>query len=135
MALFDWKDSYSVAVPKYDAQHKKLIELVNKLHQSMSEGKGREVLEGILTELIKYTKTHFADEENELKRLSYPDFVNHKREHDKLTADVMKFYDDFKAGKGSVTVEILNFLKNWLMNHIMGTDKKYGQFLTSKGVK
>lgn len=135
MALFDWKDSFSVAVPKYDSQHKVLIDLINKLHQAMSEGKGKDVLEKTLLDLINYTKTHFADEEAEFKKHSYPEFALHKMEHEKLTMDVLKYYDNFKDGKGGLTIEMLNFLKNWLQNHIMGTDKKYSQFLLSKGVK
>ena len=135
MALIEWKDTLSVSVSKYDEQHKKLISLINQLHEAMSAGKGKDVLEKVLSDLIAYTKNHFADEEAELKKNNYMDFLNHKKEHDKLTMEVVKFYDEFKAGRTSITVEILSFLRFWLQDHIMKTDKKYGAFLQSKGVK
>ncbi len=135
MALFEWKDSFSVTVPKYDLQHKKLISLINDLHAAMGAGKGKDVLEKTFTELLTYTKTHFADEESEFRKHSYPEAFFHVKEHEKLTKEAVKYYDDFISGKNTISIELLTFLKDWLMNHIMGTDKKYAAFLTSKGVK
>lgn len=135
MALLEWKDSFSVTVPKYDNQHKKLITLINELHGAMSTGQGNAVLGKIFTELLNYTKTHFADEEAEFKKHSYPEYATHKLEHDKLTNEVVKLYNDFNSGRGSLSIETMNFLRNWLQNHIVGTDKKYAAYLTLKGVK
>lgn len=135
MALLEWKETYSVSVQKYDEQHKKLISLINNLHAAMSAGKGKEALGVIFTELIEYTKHHFADEEAEFKKHKYPEIALHQMEHEKLTKEVLKYYNEFMAGKTNLSIEILNFLKNWLQNHIMGTDKRYAPFLKSKGVK
>jgi hemerythrin len=135
MALLEWKDSFSVSIPKFDDQHKKLISLINDLHAAMGAGKGKEVLGKIFAELIEYTKSHFADEEAEFKKYNYPETFFHQKEHEKLTNDVVKYYNEFTAGKATISIEIMNFLKNWLQNHIMGTDKKYSSYLKAKGVK
>jgi hemerythrin len=135
MALIEWKESLSVSIPKYDNQHKKLIALINQLHEAMSAGKGKDVLGKVFAELLDYTKTHFADEEAEFKKHAYPEYPLHKSEHDRLTNEVKKYYEEFMAGKGSLSIEIQAFLRDWLQKHIMGTDKKYVPFMTSKGVK
>lgn len=135
MALLEWKESFSVSVAKFDNQHKKLISLINELHAAMSEGKGKEVLGKVFTELINYTKTHFADEETEFKKYAYPEFATHKNEHEKLTKEVINYYNEFMAGKTSLSIDMLTFLRDWLQKHIMGTDKRYSSFLASKGIK
>ena len=74
MALIKWTSALSVAVPEIDLQHQKLVSLINQLHESMLSGKGREVLGGVLNELIDYTKRHFADEEELMRRHNYPEY-------------------------------------------------------------
>lgn len=124
----------SVNIRSIDDQHKKLVALVNNLHDAMSAGKGQQVLGKILDELIEYTKTHFATEERLMIAHTYPGYLSHKKEHDGLTQQVIAIHQDFKAGKPVITVEIMRFLKDWLGRHIKGTDQKYGPFLISKGV-
>ena len=59
----------------------------------------------------------------------------HKIVHDKLTKQVIEQQQDIKNGKALITMEVMSFLKNWLIDHIQNTDKKYSAFLISKGVK
>ncbi|MGD1075133.1 MAG: bacteriohemerythrin [Thermodesulfovibrionales bacterium] len=134
MALITWSDDLSVNIGSIDAQHKKLVALVNTLHDAMSSGKGQQALGKILDELIEYTKSHFATEERLMTTHVYPGYLSHKKEHDGLTQQVLTVHQDFKAGKPVITVEIMRFLKDWLSRHIQGTDKKYSPFLISKGV-
>jgi hemerythrin len=134
MALITWSDDLSVNIGSIDNQHKKLVALVNNLHDAMSTGKGQQALGKILDELIEYTKTHFVTEERLMTAHSYPGYLSHKKEHDGLTQQVLSVHRDFKSGKPVITVEIMRFLKDWLSTHIKGTDQKYGPFLISKGV-
>ncbi|MBI3592188.1 MAG: hemerythrin family protein, partial [Nitrospirae bacterium] len=78
--------------------------------------------------------THFANEENMMKTHAYPDYLKHKAEHDNLTKQALDLQKQHKEGKPVLTIELMTFLKNWLSNHIMGTDKKYSPFLNSKGI-
>lgn len=135
MALITWSDKYSVGISSIDLQHKKLAELVNQLHAALAAGKAKEIQSKILSELIVYTKTHFTFEEKLLQAEKFPGYLPHKLEHDTLTNKVMLFQKDLNAGKASVTIDLMEFLKDWLLNHIVGTDKKYSQHLKSKGVQ
>ncbi len=129
-----WSNELSVNIIEIDNQHKKLLDLINALHAAMSSGKGKEILEDIFSELIEYTKTHFSFEENLMGKHNYSDIASHKMAHKKLTEQVMGFYNEFKSGKIGLPVIIFSFLKDWLITHISGTDKKYGPFLNAKGV-
>ena len=135
MATMSWKDEYSVGVAEIDAQHKKLIELINELDGAMSKGQGKEALEKVLGQLISYCAGHFALEEKYFDKYGYPDAADHVDKHNKMTAKVLALQKDFRAGKVTITFDVMDFLKKWLDKHIMGTDKKYGPFLNSKGVQ
>jgi hemerythrin len=135
MALFIWKDEYSVGIDSIDNQHKVLVSIINNLHSAMLSAKANTILDKILKELIDYTKTHFDNEENLFAEYGYPESGEHRRIHKQFTDKIFDLYDDFKNGKKMLSIELLNFLKDWLINHINGTDKKYSKFLTDKGVK
>ena len=134
MALMEWSPTFSVKVKKFDDQHKKLVELVNHLHDAMRSGQGNAMLGVVLQQLIAYTASHFADEEKTMQANGYPDLAAHKAEHEKLVAQVLDLQKKFQAGSAMLTLTVMNFLKDWLVNHIQGVDKKYGAFLNSKGV-
>ena len=135
MAFFNWDAKFSVGVASVDEQHKKLVGMVNTLYDAMQVGKANDVIGKLLSDLITYTKTHFADEEKLMQTNGYPDFAAHKQLHDALTKQVIATEQAFKAGKAPSAVELGKFLKDWLINHIQGTDKKYGPFLNEKGVR
>lgn len=130
MGLLQWQDSYSVGVPKFDVQHKHLFSLLNELNDAMAQGKGNDVLGKTLRELISYTKGHFLAEEQLMQIRRYPGFPTHKAEHDKLTQKVLKFQEEFCEGKIGLSVAIMSFLREWLLDHIAGTDKQYGPYLS-----
>jgi len=134
MSLMKWSSELSVNISEIDNQHKKLVDLINALHAAMISGKGKDVLEAIFSELIEYTKTHFSFEENLMGRHNYSDITSHKLAHKQLTEKVLGFYNDYKTGKIGLPVLIFSFLKDWLITHIAGTDKKYAPFLNAKGV-
>jgi hemerythrin len=134
MALLTWNDSYSVKVKQFDDQHKKLIDMVNELHDAMKVGKGKEVLEKILSGLIQYTVTHFANEERLMKLHNYPNYEQHKKEHNLLTLQVSDVQKQYREGNAVITMAVMTFLKEWLQTHIQGTDKSYAPFLNGKGV-
>ena len=132
--LFPWSDTYSVKIGIIDVQHKNLVNTVNELHQAMGAGHGKDKLGQILSNLIKYTQTHFATEEKFMESRGYPEYAQHKVEHDRLTATVVDFQRKFQSNEVSLTVDIMGFLKDWLVKHILGCDKKYVPFLNAHGV-
>ncbi|BCS52441.1 bacteriohemerythrin [Geobacter sp. SVR] len=134
MALMEWGPTLSVKVKKFDDQHKKLVELVNQLHDAMKAGQGDAMLGLVLQSLISYTATHFADEEKVMQVNGYPDLAKHKIEHEKLVAHVLELQKKFQSGGAVLTLSVMSFLKDWLNTHIQGSDKKYGVFLNAKGI-
>lgn len=134
MALMVWDKSFSVNIREIDAQHQKLIGLINDLHEAMKLGKAKDVMGKVLMELTNYTVYHFGTEEKLFRTHGYPEAAQHKREHDLLTKQVLDIKAKFDQGKVGVTIEVMAFLKEWLSHHIMESDRKYTAFLNGKGV-
>lgn len=134
MPLITWSDKYSVNVKSIDVQHQKLVNIINNLHDALSSGKAKETLAKTLNELIDYTKKHFAYEETLLKSNGYMAFITHKSTHDNFVKKISQMHFDYNSGKTNMSIELMNFLKDWLVNHINKTDKEYSQHLKSKGV-
>ncbi|HUI28946.1 MAG TPA: bacteriohemerythrin [Candidatus Acidoferrales bacterium] len=134
MQLIQWTQELSVSIEEFDRQHKKLVNLMNLLHNSMNKGENRDVLKNFLNELADYTVYHFKSEEKLLQEHMFPLYAIHKKEHDELTKQIFAIKTSFEQGNTSLTVEFMDFLKNWLNKHILQVDKKYCDFLNSKGV-
>lgn len=133
MALVEWTDEYSVNVPEMDDQHRKLIGLINDLHDAMRSGKGKDSIERILKELVDYSRIHFTAEEDLIEAHGYPGYQRQKESHAELTRKVLDFQTKFRDRQAVLTVELMSFLKDWLIVHIVGMDKQYGQFIKNKG--
>ncbi len=129
MALVEWNETLSVGIPEMDQQHKKLVNLVNQLYDAMHLGKGDEVKNTVLNDLITYSKVHFTAEERLMQQYGYPDFAGHKRLHDDLAAQAAQLKRRLDAGQMVASVTLANFLRDWLKKHITQVDKKYGQFI------
>ncbi len=123
--LFIWSDTFSVGIKAFDDDHKVLIDLINKINRAMLEGKGKAVLKETLEELISYTKYHFEKEEKLMEKANYSDYLNHKKIHNDLIQQVLQIKSDLDMGKKEISHELLDFLKQWLIIHIQGNDKKY----------
>lgn len=134
MPMLEWNDSLSIKVAEVDTQHKWLVGMVNKLYDSMKGEKGEVMLLGIVGEMRRYTEVHFGTEEKLMDQYEYPDTAAHKAEHRDFIAKVTQVENDCKSGKSTLSMEVLNFLGNWLVTHINGTDKTMGVFLSGKGV-
>lgn len=135
MKLIEWKDKYKIDIKILDEQHQQLIEIINSLYSSVNEGKGSLALGGILNDLISYATNHFITEEKLLDDFNYPGFEFHKEEHRYFIQKVTDFKEAFDVGKQGLSVEVLNFLKEWLSSHIVKSDKKFAPFLHEKGIK
>ena len=135
MALIEWEESMSVNVDEIDNQHQQLIDLINDLNDAMRERTAKEALGGIIENLTDYTVRHFSTEEKYFDKFGYPETAAHKKEHNGFIEKVAVFKEDFDRGKLMLSIEVIGFLKDWLVTHIKGADKKYGPFLNEKGLK
>ncbi len=133
MPIMPWNNSLATGIASIDGQHQQLVQYVNDLYDAMTQNRGKEVTGKVLNELVTYTVKHFAHEEQFFAKTNYPDRVAHIAEHEKLKAQVGDFGKKFAAGQATVNAELMNFLRTWLMNHIMQSDKKYASHLKANG--
>lgn len=134
MSLITWTDEFSVGVFEIDNQHKGLVKLINKLYDAMTYGQANKILREIIQELVKYTQIHFATEEKYFEKFDYEESDDHIQEHQKFIEAVAKFKEGFEAGNIVLSVDIFKFLKNWLTNHILGSDKKFTACFNNNGL-
>jgi len=135
MTFLSWENKYSVGIKEIDSQHQMLFNYINELHDAMKAGKSKEILDETLKKLADYAHTHFTAEEGYMSKYKYPELPEHKVEHMKFFEKVNDFQMKFNKSNFMTSLELMDFLKQWLMHHIMETDKKYAPFLISKGAK
>jgi len=100
----------------------------------MREGKSSQMINDIINRLIDYTQYHFETEERLMEAYNFPGYVHHKAEHAKLTRQVQEFQRQYRQNPMGLSVQLLNFLKSWVADHILQTDKQYTRFLNNQGV-
>jgi len=124
MAFFDWKDNMSVGNQVIDVDHRKLIQYLNEMQEAMIAGHGKDIVGTILNRLVAYTHEHFAREELIWKSGHYAGFEKHKKEHGDLLKTVTEFKAKYDKGTIALSVDVMNFLRDWLKNHILKSDKE-----------
>lgn len=134
MALVTWNDSLSVKINSFDREHKKLIDMLNEVYENLKLKSNKDITSDLIKNMKQYIKIHFNTEEKYLKRYNYSGYEYHKKEHDVFVAKVEDLEKRFDRGKLIMTIELTDFLRDWLKNHIQGTDMQYVDFLKKKGV-
>lgn len=134
MPQFNWDNSYSVKVKRFDDDHRQLFMIINELYDGMVARRGHDVLQNVLAELLIYTKRHFIGEEQLMRSAGYPQLQAQIEQHRRFTGKIQEVSAKYKAGELGMTVETLDFLTNWLKNHIVAVDKRYSEFLNAKGI-
>ncbi|MCL2075691.1 MAG: bacteriohemerythrin [Betaproteobacteria bacterium] len=135
MTFMPWSEQFVLGIESIDKQHQWLVDTTNRLHdQLVSEEPVHAIVQEILEGLVDYTVNHFILEEDLFIRLGYTDAESHKEEHDAFTHKVIHMLLEFEKGQ-MVTQAVLEFLKSWLLHHILVVDKAYASFLKSRGVK
>lgn len=130
-----WKSDYSVGIDSIDRQHKKLVNLINQLQTAADYSTGEDLEREVLDELVDYTRTHFSYEEGLMEQNGYPDFKPHQAQHIKMIRKVEDILTEYEQNHAVAMQDAVDFLRDWLINHINDTDKQYSEFLLGKGVK
>ena len=136
MTLLEWNENLSVGVSTIDDEHKNLVGMLNELYDAMQAKHSEEALGGVLDGLVAYTVYHFKHEEALFAKTGYAAAAEHKKEHDDLTKHVLDVQKEYQEGAtATLSTEVLNFLRKWLLTHILVSDKKFGPHLNAKGIK
>lgn len=130
MEYVQWETKYETQIALIDSQHRMLFNLINELYNAMKLGKSNTVLSEILTELINYTDYHFKAEEELMEEYQYFDLEQHKKEHKSFVQKVLFFYQRYIADEAALSIEILEFLTDWLSEHILIKDQKFAKTIT-----
>ena len=135
MALITWTDELAVGVREFDDDHRRLIALINRLWEASEHRQGRDELDGIFTELVEYTRTHFRREEDLFARWGYPGADRHGQKHQGLVSQLADLQARFRdGGTEALADETFEFLRDWLIHHILGDDAIYGTFFRHLGI-
>ncbi|MBN2008832.1 hemerythrin family protein [candidate division KSB1 bacterium] len=135
MESITWNDRFSVNVSVIDNQHKKLIALMNELFHAMRLGKGSDAIGSVVDGLLDYATEHFEFEEKYFKEFSFPEAAEHIAQHQSFIKRSATFCRKLRSGDARLSIEVMNFMTNWLIEHIMKCDKKYSYFFNEHGLK
>ena len=101
---------------------------MNQLYTAIQE-KNSSIINTILSDLKKYTETHFIEEENLMKKYNYPEYDIQRKAHLDLLQKTSEFIRQKQQFSGDITLDVFQFLKTWWTNHILIMDLKYKSYL------
>jgi len=128
---FNWEKEYETGIEKIDSQHKKLVEMINQLYKDLIINNNTDSLDEIIMDLKIYTIFHFTTEEKLFKKFNYKgeDYENHMKKHEQFKNRIAECMGDTTSSKKELAYNISEYLKNWLIHHIIDTDMKFARFL------
>lgn len=136
--MFEWKEEYRCNIAEIDKQHKQLLAIGAKLYDIMTLKDDidhyDEIME-ILLELREYTLYHFAYEEKLLQENGYEGLQLHKRQHKSFINKIIQFENqNIDEKQMEIKLKMIEFLANWIEQHILKTDHQYKDFFHEKGI-
>ena len=135
MTLLSWIEDYSIGVPEVDVEHRYLFDLINEFHDQYFAGAEHPNILRVLNRLIAYAEKHFQHEEELMTRIGYPHLDTQHKMHEALVMDIFALNERLSSGIETVSGETLNFLKAWLVNHIVREDMGIGDFMRRKSMR
>lgn len=126
---------HTVGVAALDEQHAHLIELISRCSTLIKSNRKREEIIPMIDQLFTYAKEHFALEEKYMDQVNYSETEIHKKEHRKFINIVKEFDEQYRAGEDVNLKDIMIFLMDWVINHILRTDQKYTEPFNSAGIR
>ena len=129
-----WSDAFLVHIAEIDAQHEGLFNAMNRFYSTCKQHQSPVLIQQRLDELVKLAKQHLQAEEQLMQRAHYSQYGEHKKTHVTLLADLDQLLVRFKTREPESDMEIIMFLKNWLIDHIFRVDKQYVRELHRAGI-
>lgn len=135
MPFVEWSKDFEIGVPSIDEEHKVLIGQLNTFYDAIQMNIAPKMLLGTMEALVFYVSTHFTHEEEYMMATNYPDFLEHKIEHDILRSRVLEMHAKaLENATDELSNELLAFLKGWVNGHILYCDKTLGRYLKDRNV-
>jgi len=133
-----WDQSMCVGVEEIDRQHAHLTRIINTLYHAYMEGKDKDILQAIITEVNDYARCHFATEEKFMRRFEgeYPDMAAHLAAHTDFFSTLIDFLlQCANDEERDITPDLLDYLMDWWFEHENVMDRELGSFLVSRNVR
>ncbi|GFO65814.1 bacteriohemerythrin [Geomonas paludis] len=132
MTLVEWDDTLILGMPQIDEDHHKLVNILNRCYRALMLHDHSHELQEVVAELLDYTQYHFATEEQLMAQLHYAAAPSHAAAHRKFINSIHNFKDRSDAGESFVAIDVLVFLKDWLVGHIQNTDRAFTNFISER---
>jgi hemerythrin-like metal-binding protein len=129
MALLTWNKQCSVGVKTLDGQHAVLIADLNRTYAAMTKGSAKCGADSHLRNLLKHALAHFLAEEEMMAATGYPALLQHRAKHLNFVRQVQGYLARCKDGDKTMHLPLLNFIRDWLTNHIQEEDREYAPWL------
>ncbi len=133
--MIEWEDKFSVGISMIDEEHKKLIGILNKAISAKEHNDNPEEIKEILSEMVEYFDEHFSTEEAYMIKFNFPEYQSHRNEHLDFTDKTFASYNKLVRGDYQTANELIEYLRQWLANHIQGSDRQYIDSFKKKGLK
>ena len=127
--LIRWNSTYELGHKEIDSQHQKLVDIINEFYNAFATAQAHTKIGDIILELVNYTIFHFTAEEEIFKNSAYPEAEEHVKIHKEFVDKLKQYHQEVKDGNMTTTYDLMTFLRDWLINHIMGTDKTYLSYI------
>lgn len=132
MSLIQWKDEFKIGILSVDHEHRRMVEMINKLHSKLSEDADRDTIADFLGEIHALISAHFALEEKEMREMAYDEFEDHKADHEDLLDQIRDMMDELEQDRtGAVTRTLGERLNRWFTEHFRTYDARLHGFLSA----
>jgi hemerythrin-like metal-binding protein len=129
VSVLPWTDDFCVGVPELDAQHRRLVELLDSLEEAFRSDENWEQQEAAFIELARYVEHHFNAEEVFMREVGYPHLEEHIHMHLHFQGRFNNIQTRFWRCEEDLGPEVLKFLSHWIQKHTLQEDQKYAAWL------
>lgn len=127
-----WGKDLEFGIPAIDNEHKRLMELANRVYVMVKTIDDPDVLKEAFAELRAYAFRHFSDEEEFMTRIGYPDAAEHREQHRMFIERLDTLAEDYHTGAPIRGIDVIGLLGNWWQGHIKGSDGKVAEFAAGR---
>jgi hemerythrin len=135
MLQLEWQNRFSVGVNELDTQHKHLLSLLNQLANMSRRRVDKQEFFGMLNQFVKYAETHFASEERLMLEHGFSGLKEHSSEHVLFVAEMFAFAEKLEKNEIKAMGELVAYVRDWYVHHVLGTDREYVALFAEKGVR
>jgi len=133
MAFVAWEQKYEMGIEQFDVHHRHLVDLLNLLYERYATHQDDDLsLREAVCSLTEYADYHFGLEESWMQQVHYPEYAEHVLQHKQFIFKLVDFNHLYRTEKEHLALEMVSFLRRWLLDHILHADGKYGAFMVHR---